>query len=123
MDNSMGQSPNNSHGVFSACTICHSGSNNDGIAIKVLGCTTGEIFTGLQVHFGSIIIDDSKAIRFVACQFGRNVPMTLTDNTLITFADCSMADTSSPIITQNGNTVIAFDRCYKYDGTIFNPVP
>jgi hypothetical protein len=123
MDNSMGQSPNNSHGVFSACTICHSGSNNDGIAIKVLGCTNGEIFTGLQVHFGSIIIDDSKAIRFVACQFGRNVPMTLTDNTLITFADCSMADTSSPIITQNGNTVIAFDRCYKYDGTIFNPVP
>jgi hypothetical protein len=109
--------------VFSACTICHSWSNNDGIAIKVLGCTTGEIFTGLQVHFGSIIIDDSKAIRFVACQFGRNVSMTLTDNTLITFADCSMADTSSPIITQNGNTVIAFDRCYKYDGTIFNPVP
>lgn len=122
MDNSAGQSPNNSHGVFSACTICHSGSDNDGIAIKVLGCANGEIFTGLQVHFGSIIVDSSKAIRFVACQFGRSVPMILTDNTLITFSDCSASDTSAPTVTQSGNTTISFDRCYKYDGTVFNPI-
>lgn len=122
MDNGTGQSPNNSHGVFSACTVCHSGANNDGIAIKVLNCDNGEVFTGLQVHFGSIIVDDSKAIRFVGCQFGRNVPMTLTNNTLITFADCSVSDTSIPTVTQSGNTTIVFDRCYKYDGAVFNPV-
>ena len=122
MDNATGQSPNNSHGVFSACTVCHSGSNNDGTAIKILNCDNGEILTGMQIHFGSIVVDDSKAIRFVGCQFGRSVPMMLTDNTLITFSDCSMSDASAPTVTQSGNTTIAFDRCYKYDGTAFNPM-
>ena len=121
MDNGASQSPNNSHGVFSACTVCHSGDNNDGVAIKILNNRNGEIFQGIQVHFGSIVVDSSRAIRFVGCQFGNAVPFELTDNTLLTFSDCSVYSASTSTVVHTGNTALHFDRCYLYDGTAFDP--
>ena len=43
IDNSAGQSRNDSHGTFSACSFNHS-DNNNGTAIRLLGLTAGEVF-------------------------------------------------------------------------------
>lgn len=126
IDNTGNKSPNNSHGSFANCTINHSagadGTANAGIAIKLLNAGNGEIFTGMQIHFGSIIIDASTAIRFANCQFGRAIAMTITNSKTITFSGCSMYSEVEDTVTQSGNTTLKFTECYTYNGDVFNPM-
>lgn len=127
IDNSTGQSPNNSHGTFSSCSVNHSytdeGVINGGTAIKLLGVEHGEIFTGMQIFYGAIVIDDSNGVRFIGANFGNissAIPITVTDSKVVTFSDCTFAQ--SPSLTQSNNTVLKFTECYLLNGTAYNPV-
>lgn len=120
IDNGSNQSPNPAHGSFTGCSFNHS-DNNNGTAIEILGAYTGEIFTGCQIFFGKIIIDNSVGIRFVANNFGRQVPITVTNSTVVTFDNSTFYDSSSSPVTASGNTACKFTECYLRDGTSYAP--
>ena len=129
IDNSTDQSVNNSHGTFSGCSINHSFSDggvmNEGTAIKLLKANLGEIFTGLQVFYGSIELDECIGIRFNSCNIGSDVPITITDSTVVTFTDCTFKeapDSESSPVTQSGNTALVFTGCYLRNGTAYDPI-
>ena len=121
IDNSTNQSPNNTHGVFSACSVNHSYSSagviNQGVALQILNAKNGEIFNSLQIHYGSIIIDKCNAMRFSNCQFGKDITATITDSTVVTFTDCTMASASDFTLTRSGNTILLFRDCYTLGGS------
>ena len=153
IDNSTGQSPNNTHGSFVGCTFNHTGGNT-GIAIRILGGTAGEIFTASQIFFGGIVIDGSIGVRFIGANIGRNVPITISNSKGTTFTDCNLREaapseqfplTDSPISVTNssvtrfehcifeypskhqvaansGNTVFEFEKCFLFNGTVFDPL-
>ena len=129
IDNSSDQSVNNSHGTFSACSINHSYSDagvmNQGTAIRLLKSNLGEIFTGMQIFYGAIEIENCMGIQFIGANIGSKVPITVTGSTVISFSDCTFKDapdsTDSPF-TQSGNTAVKFTDCYLHDGTVYNPV-
>lgn len=121
IDNSIGQSNNNSHGTFDACSFNHS-NHNEGIAIRIIGAYAGEIFTGCQIFFGKIVIEDSTGIRFSACNFGRQVPLDVKNSTVVTYSDSTFYSTDASSVVQSGNTSLSFTNCYQRDGAQFNPV-
>lgn len=121
IDNSTGQSPNNSHGTFSGCTFNHSGGNT-GTAIRLLGLTAGEVFTGAQIFYGAIDIQNSVGVRFVGANIGRQVPISVTGSTVVTFADSTMYSLAENQFTGSGNTTVKFTDCYIRDGSAYNPV-
>ena len=117
MDNTNGQSTNNSHGSFTNCVFNHSGNNNDGVAIQIIGCTNGEVFTGCQLFYGEIIITDSSGIIFDACNFGGSsgTSITITNGGLIMYNACCFKN--APTVTKTGNTATKMNNCYLRDGT------
>jgi hypothetical protein len=117
MDNTYGQSNNNSHGSFSNCVFNHIGENNDGVAIHIIGCTNGEIFTGCQLFYGEIVIEESDGIVFANCNFGGSsgTQISITNGGLIMYNGCCFK--SSPTVIKLGNTATKFVNCYLRDGT------
>ena len=122
MDNSNNQSPNNSHGTFSGCIFNHSGSNNDGTAMHIIGCGNGEMFIGCQIFFGATIIENSSGIVFSACNYKGSTysPITINGGGLVKLVDCVFGTTADITITNNTATVVS--GCYLRDGTavVFN---
>lgn len=117
MDNTYGQSNNNSHGSFSNCVFNHSGSNNDGIAIHIIGCVNGEVFSGCQLFYGETVIEESEGIVFANCNFGGSsgTQITITNGGLIMYNGCVFK--TAPTVTKTGNTATKFINCYLRDGT------
>jgi hypothetical protein len=129
IDNSTGQSRNNSHGTFSACSFHHSDNTYSGgaivsvgTAIKILKATNGEVFEGCQIGYGNIEIDESKGIRFNACNVLSKVAMKVTDSSLVVFSDCTFIDTTNNPLTQSGNTTLKYHDCYTLNGSVFDPM-
>lgn len=121
-------STNNSHGSFTNCSVNHSrsaaGEANKGTAILLQGAIYGEIFTGMQVFFGAIVVQDSVGVRFIGMNLGSDVPITVTNNSVITFSDCTFKDAptkASSLFTKSGNTMLKFTDCYLRDGNVYNP--
>ena len=121
IDNSAGQSRNSSHGTFYACSFNHSGGNS-GTAIRILGANNGEIFTGAQIFYGSVEIDQSKGVRFIGANMGRMVPITVTNSSAVTFSDCALFSPSASPLTESGNTALVFSNCHCLDGTAYQPL-
>ena len=121
IDNSNGQSRNNTHGTFSACTFHHS-DNNNGTAIRILGASSCEIFTGAQISNGAIEIDNSFGIRFIGANLGDRLPITVTNSTAIVFSDCQYMNNTGSVLTQSNNTRLEFNNCYLKNGNIYNPL-
>ena len=129
IDNSTGQSRNDTHGTFSACSFHHSDNTYEngvivsvGTAIRILGASAGEIFTGCQIGFGNLEIDDSVGIRFDACNFLRMTALGVTDSPLVVFSDCTFYDANSSPLTQSGNTALKFTDCYLRSGAVYDPM-
>ena len=121
MDNSTGQSRNNSHGTFSGCTINHSGGNT-GTAIRMVGMENGQIFSACQIFYGKIVIDRSVGVRFVGANIGRQVPMEITNSKVVVFSDCNMHSADASPLTKSSNTTLRFSGCYCKDGSVFDPM-
>lgn len=129
IDNSTGQSRNNTHGTFSACSFHHSdntynssgGIESVGTAIRILGASAGEIFTGCQIGFGNLEIDNSVGIRFDACNFLRMTTLNVTNSPLVVFSDCTFYNSTSSPLIQSGNTTLKFADCYLRSGAVYDP--
>lgn len=112
MDNSQGQSPNNTHGSCVGCVFNHTASNT-GIGIKVLNCHNGFVFDGCQIFFSQIYLEDSDGINFSACNFGKNNCNIYVDGgNAILFANDMFEDTPPSIQILNTQSVY-FVNCYK----------
>ena len=110
MDNASGQSPNNSHGSAVGCVFNHTNSNS-GIGIKVLGCENGYVFTGCQIFFSQIYIENSAGVTISDCNFGAdNCSITVKGGGATLFAN--NMHQAAPTITITGNTNVHFANCY-----------
>ena len=121
IDDSMGQSRNNTHGTFDACSFNHS-NRNEGIAIQILGADNGEIFTGCQVFYGKIRVEDSTGIRFCSCNFGPQVPIEVNRSTAVVFSDCIIFSNEASPIEQEDNISLNFIDCINKNGTTYDPL-
>jgi len=124
MDNSTGQSPNNSHGSCVGCVFNHTSSNgsaNAGIGIDILNCGAGFIFSGCQIFFSKIHLEDSPGIVFANCNFGySNCDIEVSGGKGILFSG-NIHQNKAPITISNGAEV-HFVNCYnKTTGALIEP--
>lgn len=114
IDNSKGQSNNNSHGSAVGCTFNHSDHNN-GIGIEILGANSGYVFTGGQMFYSKIRVEDSDGITFTAMNYGRDMDISVKGGSLTMFMDSAFSNAPKSIRIEN-NDLVKFINCYTRDG-------
>lgn len=118
MDNSRGQSPNNSHGSVLGCTFDHSDHNN-GVGLRLIGMHNGEIFTNCQIFFSKIELENSDGIVFSNINFGREEQISITDGGVVQFNNCIFR--TVPTVTVRNNPLVLFNNCFTRDGNAIAP--
>ena len=114
IDNSQGQSPNNSHGSAVGCTFNHT-DGNGGVGIRILGAKSGYSFTGCQLFFSHIVLENSDDIVFDALNTGRQVEIHVKGGGLTVFTNSSFGNPPDAItVEDNGN--VKFINCFTRDG-------
>ena len=120
MDNSQGQSPNNTHGSCIGCVFnhtSHNGTANSGVGIEILNCGSGFVFDGCQIFFSKIQIEDSSGVVVSNCNFGySNCDISITNGGVVLFIGNIHQDT--PVISINNNTNVHFVNCYNRSGGV-----
>ncbi len=115
MDNSQGQSPNNSHGGVVGCMFDHSDSNR-GVGIRILSMKVGEVFDACQLFYSKIEVENSEGITFNNFNCGRNEGITVKGGGLVTFNHCTFSTT--PHITIRDNENVFFHDCRTRSGAV-----
>ena len=118
IDNSHGQSNNNSHGSAVGCTFNHS-DKNKGIGIQVLGANSGYVFSGGQMFFSKIVVEDSVGITFDAMNYGRDMDISVKGGKLTMFTDSAFTNPPASIRIEN-NELVKFINCFTRDGEVVN---
>ena len=118
IDNSYGQSNNNSHGSVVGCTFNHSDSNK-GVGILLLGVSHGYVFSSSQLFFSKIIIENSTGLVFDSFNCGREVEISVKGKHprgtgLVTFS--GFAFNPAPKISIFDNDSVKFINCFTADG-------
>ncbi|MBE6596782.1 MAG: hypothetical protein E7641_03830 [Ruminococcaceae bacterium] len=113
IDNSEGQSPNDSHGSVIGCTFNHSG-NNKGVGIKILGAKNGFVFSGCQSFYSKIILENSRNIIFNSFNFGKKTEISIKGGALTCFSDCAFF--GMPTVTVEDNSAVRFRGCFNTEG-------
>jgi hypothetical protein len=118
IDNSLGDKANNSHGSLIGCTFCHIGSNQ-GLAIAVKGATNGYVFSGCQIWYCSILVENSNGIVFSNMEFGRGTTgggatIRINGGDTVMFTGCVFMNDVPypPDIVITDNTKVRFNSCY-----------
>ncbi|MBQ3147720.1 MAG: hypothetical protein IJB91_08345 [Oscillospiraceae bacterium] len=114
IDNSRGQSPNNAHGSVVGCTFNHTGGNG-GIGIQILGAKPGYSFTGCQLFFSQIVLEDSYDILFDTLNTGRQVKILVKGGGLTMFTNCSFGHLPEEIRVED-NENVKFINCFAKTG-------
>lgn len=77
-DNSANDKSNNQHGSCIGCTFNHIDNMNNpsvlgnGKAVHIINGVAGFIFTGCQLWYGNVYIENSMGVQFSDCLFGNN---------------------------------------------------
>ena len=71
-------------------------------------------FTGCQIFYSKVIVEDSMCITFNACNCGRDTDITVNGGTLTMFTGCMFH--SEPIVSVEGNDKVKFVGCYTVEG-------
>jgi hypothetical protein len=114
IDNSMGQSINNSHGSVIGCTFNHSG-NNKGIGIQLMKANVGYIFSGCQMFYSKIVLENCVNIVFEGFNFGRNMEISIKGGKMTLFSN-SVFYSAPKILNVTDNETVRFSQCYTRDG-------
>lgn len=120
MDNGLQQSPNNSHGMCVGCVFNHT-NNNTGIGIKIVNCDNGFVFTGCQIFYSQIHIEDAYGVSFTSCNFGvSNCDITILNGGTMLFI--GNLHQGLPTITVTNNANVHFVNCYdRANGSVIAP--
>ena len=105
IDNRYGQSNNNSHGSVVGCTFNHS-DKNEGIGIEILGAKHGFVFSGCQLFFSKIVVENSYGITFADFNCGKKEEITVKGGGLVIFKDFVFKE--EPKITVEDNENVKF---------------
>lgn len=94
IDDEDGTRSNNGHGSCVGCAFNHSGINgisgrNNGTAIQLLGVDNGFTFTGCNIWYGLIKVNDCKGVIFDGCLFGNfdKIRFEITNSTSTIFSN------------------------------------
>lgn len=121
MDNSSGTMRNNSHGSIVGCSFNHNNPGNAydlvnfGYAIKMYGMEGGEVFSGCQIFYGKILLDNSKGVIFNACNFGIRTQLQIVSNSTAMFANNFISALQS--VDKDGTVTVISNGNYLKDGT------
>lgn len=113
MDNSRGQSRNETHGSMMGCVFNHSG-HNKGTGIKILGTKNGFVFSGCQVFYSKIELDNVQGTVFDSFNFGRNEVININGGGTALFTNCIFG--TPPVVTITDNECTKFLNCYTRAG-------
>ena len=119
IDNSENQSPNNSHGSAVGCTFNHT-DGNGGVGIKILNAKSGYSFTGCQLFFSHIVLEDSDDVIFSGLNTGRMVEIHVKGGKLTLFTDSSFGSPPDAICITD-NDLVKFTNCWTRNGEPVNP--
>lgn len=117
MDNSKGQSRNETHGSAIGCTFNHSGffvEKNKGTGIRILGTKNGYVFSGCQVFYSKIELDNVEGVVFDAFNFGRHEVIDVNGGGTTMFTHCLFG--TPPQVTVTDNECTKFINCYTRAG-------
>lgn len=117
IDDSEGQSINNSHGSAIGCTFNHNDSNT-GVGIKLIGVDFGFIFSGCQVFYSAVESDNSKGIVMSNCNFGSGTNITVNGGGLNLFEGCMFV--SAPTINVTNNVSTKFINSFTLTGDMLS---
>ena len=114
IDNSQGQSPNSAHGSAVGCTFNHT-NGNGGIGIQILGAKPGYSFTGCQLFYSLIVLENSDDILFDALNAGRLVKISVKGGGLTMFTNCAFMNMPEEIRVED-NDQVKFINCFTKTG-------
>ena len=119
IDNSGNDKRNSAHGSAVGCTFNHINNMNNpsqlgmGDAIVVKGTPNGYIFTGCQIWYGAIKIENSSGINISDSLIGGSTPViSVIGSKPAFFNNCTFS--ASPSLTVNESS--KFINCYTFNG-------
>jgi hypothetical protein len=80
----------------------------------------GFVFSGGNLGFSKIVLENADAIVFNGFNFLRRVAISVSGGTLTLFSGCAFHAT--PTLSVENNNSVHFDSCYMQDGTPYKPL-
>lgn len=125
IDNSNDDKRNNAHGSAVACTFNHidnwnrPGTLGGGDAIRAVNVSNGYIFSGCQIWYGAINLDNCRGIQISDTLIGGGTPsITATGTYPLFMQNCIFQNSPTIHVTSNSK----FDYCYlSSNGSLINP--
>jgi len=102
IDNRHGQSNNNSHGSVVGCTFNHS-DKNTGTGIEILGARHGFIFSGCQLFYSKIVVENSYGIVFSDFNCGIREELIVKGGGSVIFKDFMFKELPKTLVSDNEN--------------------
>lgn len=115
IDNSRGQSLNDSHGSMVGCTINHTDANK-GIGLLLLGVKCGYVFSGGQIFYSKVVCENCSGVHITGFNFGRNTEFEIRGGDPVFLSDSIFAAPPS-ITVEDGGKLIVRD-CYDRKGEV-----
>ena len=113
IDNTEQKSPNNSHGSAVGCTFNHS-DHNKGIGIHIIGADNGFVFSGCQVFYSKIVLENSSGIQLCNLNCGRCVEFYVKGGKTSVLSDSIFF--VMPTVIIEDNPLVRIYNCYTYNG-------
>ena len=100
--NGNGMAKNNSHGSAIGCTFHHS-DGNGGIGIKIVNAKNGYVFSGCQIAFSDIVLENSTRVQFTGMNILRGVNISIHGGSaMMTSCFFGLPETVNPIKLSGG---------------------
>lgn len=119
MDNSNGLATNNSHGTVHGCIFDHADSNN-GVGIKIIGMTNGQVFSDCQLFYADIEVQNSTGIQFNNFNVGGRAKIKVRkgeNGGLILFNNFVIQHGSYTLDIESGYNLVKFSNCWTRTGS------
>lgn len=123
LDNSTGNKSNHGHGSVIGCTFNHIDNMNRpqeagrGLGIKMIGNTAGFVFSGCQLWYGEVYVENSRGVSFSDCLFGGgSIEITTTGTYPLFLNGCTFQ--SAPNVS--AKTAPKYTGCYTFTGDPVN---
>ncbi|MBR3836987.1 MAG: right-handed parallel beta-helix repeat-containing protein [Clostridia bacterium] len=114
IDNRENKSKNNAHGSCVGCTFNHM-DHNTGIGVRILNSKPGFVFSGGQMFFSHVVLEDSQGIVFNGSEFGKHIRFHVTRGGGVTLSACFFS--TQPLYFVEDNEAFRIFQCYTKGGT------
>lgn len=113
IDNANDKSPNNSHGSVVGCTFNHT-AHNKGIGILLIKANVGYIFSGCQMWYSQIVMEDCENIVFDTFNYGRKQKINVKGGGVALFTNSVFY--TEPVVSIENNDNVKFRNCFTKGG-------